>query len=250
MFLKDVPFFWVLLAAHLIGDYYLQSQKMSTDKQEKFSVLINHCIIYGGCVLVVAWGLCGAMAIPGISVVCFGHFGVDTLKFFLLKLFPNSRKGLVLMIDQTIHLATITAVVLWWPTDIRPCIPELMTALDWSCRLSTFLRLSCLALFIGKPANIILKVSNQKPAADNAAQSEDRRFGAIIGTLERILTAVLFLLGQYGAISIVFTAKTLTRYKKITDSPEFGEYYLIGTLGSLLLAILPAILLFPPNIVK
>ena len=250
MFLKDVPFFWVLLAAHLLGDFYLQSQKMSDDKREKFSVLLCHCAVYGICALAVAWGLCGRVALPGVKIVFLGHFGIDVLKFFFLEQFPNSRKGPMLMIDQFLHLTTLAVVVLWWPATIRRCIPELMATLDWGCRLSTLLRLVCLGLFLGKPANIILKVSNQKPEPDNVMQSEDRRSGAIIGTLERILTAVLFLLGQYGAISIVFTAKTLTRYKRITDSPEFGEYYLIGTLGSLLLAILPAILLFPPSIEK
>lgn len=250
MFLKDVPFFWVLLAAHLLGDFYLQSQKMSDEKQEKFSALFYHCIIYGVCVIAAAWGALGTAALSGAKMAILGHVVIDALKLFFLKKFPNARKGLVLTIDQILHIATLIVAALWQPTDIRPCIPELIATLDMGCHLSTLLRLGCLGLFLGKPANIILKVSNEKPESDTAMQPRDRKSGAVIGTLERILIAVLFLLGQYGAISIVFTAKTLTRYKRITDSPEFGEYYLIGTLGSLLLAILPSILLFPPSMVK
>ena len=61
------------------------------------------------------------------------------------------------------------------------------------------------------------------------------------------LSALLFLLGAYAAIAVVFAAKTLTRYDKITQDEPISEYDLIGTLGSLLLAIVPTLILFPPR---
>ncbi len=96
---------------------------------------------------------------------------------------------------------------------------------------------------------MLLKICNPKPPdrPDSGQTSGlDRRAGAAIGTLERLLTAALFLLRQYGAISVIFAAKTLTRYHRIADDPAFGEYYLIGTLGSLLVAVLATVVLFPP----
>ena len=35
----------------------------------------------------------------------------------------------------------------------------------------------------------------------------------------------------------LFTAKSIARYKKIADDPEFSEYYLLGTLLSAMLVI-------------
>ena len=68
--------------------------------------------------------------------------------------------------------------------------------------------------------------------------------GRYIGVLERYLTVVLIIWGQNItlAIGLTFTAKTLTRFSKITNEPDFAEKYLIGTLSSLLFAVIGAFL--------
>lgn len=65
--------------------------------------------------------------------------------------------------------------------------------------------------------------------------------GAIIGVLERMLVLTLVLLGQYAAIALVFTAKSIARFEELKDR-GFAEYYLIGTLSSILFAMLVGIL--------
>ena len=75
-------------------------------------------------------------------------------------------------------------------------------------------------------------------------RDEDRSAGAIdiargrtIGALERALALTFVLLGQYGALGLLIAAKSLARFKALEDR-EFAEYFLIGTLASLLLALL------------
>lgn len=75
-------------------------------------------------------------------------------------------------------------------------------------------------------------------------REEDRSSGAIdlargraIGVLERALALTLVLLGEFGALGLIVAAKSLARFKALEDR-EFAEYFLIGTLGSLLLAVL------------
>jgi hypothetical protein len=46
------------------------------------------------------------------------------------------------------------------------------------------------------------------------------------------------ILKQYAAIGLIFTAKSITRYDKIAKDPAFAEYYLVGTLFSLLISII------------
>ncbi|MDU0431269.1 hypothetical protein QVA60_12760, partial [Staphylococcus chromogenes] len=58
--------------------------------------------------------------------------------------------------------------------------------------------------------------------------------GAMIGTLERIVIGICMVMGQYASIGLVFTAKSIARYNKISESPAFAEYYLIGSLFSIL----------------
>lgn len=74
-------------------------------------------------------------------------------------------------------------------------------------------------------------------------REEDRSVGAVevargrtIGVLERALALTLVFLGQYGALGLVIAAKSLARFKALEDR-EFAEYFLIGTLASLLLAL-------------
>ena len=64
-----------------------------------------------------------------------------------------------------------------------------------------------------------------------------RKAGATIGTLERLMILVLLSLGQYAAIGLVLTAKSIVRYEKISKVPQFSEYYLMGTLASILITI-------------
>jgi len=61
--------------------------------------------------------------------------------------------------------------------------------------------------------------------------------GATIGIFERILTLALVLVGQYTAIILVLTAKSVARFETLKNR-EFAEYYLIGTFSSILFAML------------
>ncbi|MBI2537686.1 MAG: hypothetical protein HYW06_12150 [Gemmatimonadetes bacterium] len=58
----------------------------------------------------------------------------------------------------------------------------------------------------------------------------------MIGVLERALALTLVLLGQYGALGLLIAAKALARFRALEDR-DFAEYFLIGTLASLLHAL-------------
>jgi hypothetical protein len=75
---------------------------------------------------------------------------------------------------------------------------------------------------------------------DRSAGAVDIARGRTIGALERALALTLVLLGQYAAIGWIIAAKSLARFKALEDR-EFAEYFLIGTLASLLLALLAGI---------
>jgi hypothetical protein len=64
--------------------------------------------------------------------------------------------------------------------------------------------------------------------------------GATIGVLERLLIVVFMLAGADAAVGFVVGAKTLARFR-LLDDRDFAEYYLLGTLASVGVAILTAI---------
>ena len=62
----------------------------------------------------------------------------------------------------------------------------------------------------------------------------------MIGYLERLLTLTFVLLGQYEALALILAAKSIARFEGLKRR-EFAEYYLIGTLSSVLFAMLVGI---------
>ena len=75
-----------------------------------------------------------------------------------------------------------------------------------------------------------------EPGAGISVASEEQARGRIIGVLERALALTLILLGQFGALGLIVAAKALARFRGLDDR-DFAEYFLIGTLASLLHAV-------------
>lgn len=93
--------------------------------------------------------------------------------------------------------------------------------------------------------------STSKPNAENSAKEDALQkqatvpgAGAIIGNMERLLSAVFLAAGQWAAIGMVFTAKSIARFKQIEKNRQFAEYYLIGTLYSILFVVLAYFIIF------
>ncbi|MCO4469468.1 hypothetical protein Si141_01517 [Streptococcus infantarius subsp. infantarius] len=54
--------------------------------------------------------------------------------------------------------------------------------------------------------------------------------------------SICIIFNQFASIGLVFTAKPIARYNKIkiSESPTFAEYYLIGSLFSIFSVLLAA----------
>lgn len=76
-----------------------------------------------------------------------------------------------------------------------------------------------------------------RPDESHAVRDDELRVGRFIGILERLLIAGLAVGGQFGAIGFVLAAKSIARFKEM-DKRAFAEYYLIGTLLSVLIALI------------
>ena len=83
-----------------------------------------------------------------------------------------------------------------------------------------------------------IEISQQK-VVDNLKEknNDSDNIGSLIGILERVIILLLGALGLYGSIALVLTAKSLARFKQL-ENKKFAEKYLVGTLMSLIIAIL------------
>lgn len=98
-------------------------------------------------------------------------------------------------------------------------------------------------VFLGSPSNHIVRCMLGKDAGaisqdDTYPDPATIRAGRAIGTLERWIMTIFLTLGQYSAMGLTLTAKSIARFSRIEKDPAFAEYYLLGTLYSMLLALL------------
>jgi hypothetical protein len=80
---------------------------------------------------------------------------------------------------------------------------------------------------------------------DSVVQSVDTdeyNRGQVIGNLERYLLLLAVVLGTYAALGFLVAAKGLIRFEKLKDR-VFAEYFLIGTLSSVGVALMLGLLL-------
>ena len=210
------------------------------------------------------------------------HILLDVLKFLLNRAFRNKAKHnariATYVIDQALHLLAILLLsqVFFAGTSKQFELGSFLTRemLNWIL----------LVTLITKPANISFKVlferyqskpksdgdskedkdqsdtitrvvvgldETHQPKADTTDPLQDLETlvsvpgaGAIIGNMERMLSAVFLSAGQWAAIGVVFTAKSIARFKQIEKDKQFAEYYLIGTLYSILFVVLAYFLVF------
>ena len=65
----------------------------------------------------------------------------------------------------------------------------------------------------------------------------DKNIGEIIGVLERIVIVTLCALGLWTSVVLVFTAKSIARFKQLEEK-DFAQKYLIGTLLSMCITLI------------
>ena len=218
--------FLSLVLAHIIGDFYLQTDKCCEQKEtRKFKswFLYVHTIIIG----LLSW-----MTVPSCSfglwalMIAVSHFAIDAVKI-------HCPKGLwSFVIDQLFHLSILAAI-----STIYETTKELpLQMIDSPSLFSTPLLILAILLCI-KPANILIKLILEKYQVGESASCDNiKNAGALIGNLERLLTIVFVLLGQFEAIGFIVAAKSILRFKD-TDTAK-TEYVLAGTFLSFGIAIL------------
>ena len=145
---------------------------------------------------------------------------IDTIKTYMCK-------GLwSFLADQFAHILILCLISCkYMPTSRLPI--QSIDFLDiLSIPLFAFAILCCL-----KPTNILIKLVLDKYKIGDAESCQSiKNAGALIGNLERILTMVFVLIGQYEAVGFIVAAKSLLRFKE-TDTAK-TEYVLAGTLLS------------------
>ncbi len=247
-------YFGLFLLGHIVGDFYIQFNKMAEKKKKKISWILIHSASYLGTMIlviipVISWKLILIAIILGIL-----HLITDLGKHFLTLAIDKREKMTykidrnLFFIDQGLHLICIILVayiIIVW--DIAIGGPKWFSSffniinISESQVLSWFLAI----LIIHKPSNIGIQklLMIYRPENKKEDTKKNSSVGSLIGTIERIVILIFFGIKQYSAIGLILTAKSIARYDKITKEKNFAEYYLLGTLISALVGIVVSLMI-------
>lgn len=125
-----------------------------------------------------------------------------------------------------------------------------------------FIRFILVLLILMRPANLLIqslsvrydpkktqanvpKQTKQLRIHSTESQSESgfKGAGGMIGNLERFLIFLSFLNGSLLSVVAILSIKAFARYKLIADDPYFSEYFVIGSMLSVLITFMSYILL-------
>ena len=174
----------------------------------------------------------------GAVVSALMHWGIDTVKYFLLISKKISKDGKTFVVDQMFHVLSILALIYifnYWNVTISsfPVINKICSA--FGIDKMAFMRWILMLLILHVPTNILIQnlLMGYKPVEnDSGVIVVQNKAGRMIGTIERLIMLMFIAMDQYAAMGLVLTAKSIARYDKITKDEKFAEYYLMGTLLS------------------
>lgn len=219
-----------LLLSHFLGDYYFQLQKLSDDKLKSFKSVIIHSLIYliPYLITIIIYLIWFKKVIYFlILIIPVIHFIIDTIKYFIRKYDLNEI--IVYFVDQALHIVSIYLLYLYvffkYFKDFSN--PLLKIYLSWIL----------IVVINAKPANVTFKICTKNIKYSKNDEETNSKTGSIIGALERILFAIFLHLSTWEAIGLLFTGKSVTRYNKIRNDEDFADYFLIGTIYSVIVSI-------------
>lgn len=222
----------ILLLAHLVGDYQLQSKWMVTKKKKVLWVMAMHSLINAA----VVYLLLGRWTLWLVPLVVFvSHFLIDFARSKLKK------DGLgVYLLDQTLHLAVLGALI-WFYLVPLGITPYWFEAFPQAARSATVYLSAILLLTLAGGVLIGHFVHPfQLQIRDYYRKKGLNEGGKVIGWLERMLIFVFVLAGQYAGVGFLIAAKSVFRFGELKESEnrKEAEYIIIGTFASFLYALL------------
>lgn len=216
-----------LLLAHLVGDFLLQSNALCESKERKHhksAFMYVHALV----IALLSWVAIGDHQLWGYAAI----IGVTHLMIDIAKSYVKAQTLVWFVGDQILHILVLLIVsyligdgweqFAWIPQNYALVLPAFLSAV----------------IICTKPANIFIKMILIRYEIDlpKAKDKELKNAGALIGNLERLLSLVLIIAGQFGAVGFIITAKSILRFRDYERAKT--EYVLAGTLLSFGIAII------------
>lgn len=231
----------LLLLGHVLADFAFQTDAMAKQKHH-----VGPLLSHGAIVLVVhvltfipLLGLQTAQIVVSVGVF---HVLIDAVTARFRQQAATSPS--MFLGDQIAHLLVI--VIGWSLMDataltVTPLVMALggEAQLPWAEITTGALYVSAF-VFAHEGGNTVVRgvLPTEGPETE---EEDDLEAGSLIGTLERWIIILLGLAGRWEAVALVIGAKSIARFEELKKR-AFAEYFLVGTLASVLVAIVLVVL--------
>jgi hypothetical protein len=241
--------FLTVLLAHLLGDFPLQSSSMVRAKHQGIRAYLAHGAIH---LLILVLCVAAFISLELLTslwfwvVACFYiavHLGIDRAKQGLVSRAKVADSASVFLLDQVAHVGTIVALA--WLM-IRPSWEILKSQLSWSTGTGDRV-LEAGIVYVGVifAGGYLIRYLTRnltagiRKAGETAEEVENA--GMYIGWLERFLVVTAILVQSPSMVGLILTGKSIARFPELKE--RFAEYFLIGTLLSIGLAVIGGLVL-------
>jgi hypothetical protein len=223
-----------LILSHLLTDFILQPKSWVDSRNEKHFAS-DKLYWHGLITALLAWVMMGWQYWPIAVIILVTHILIDGWKSY-------QKPGVkYFLIDQLLHLLVIASC--WY-----------FTFFNWNNVKQLYLQVNtqpafwktiCAFVFVTTPAGILIgQLTSQWRNKIKDVDSENlANAGKWIGIIERVIILVFVMQNQYSAIGLLIAAKGIIRFNEKDRQEIKTEYLVIGTLMSIVLAIVTGLLL-------
>jgi hypothetical protein len=245
--------FLAVYLGHLLTDFVFQTTRLVEQKRRGMAsgYLLHGLIHYFSAVIITGFVLRGSILLPRTHLVILGltlvHLLIDLAKIEFAGRHPANDGPLAYVGDQLLHFLTVVLAA-WLLT---PAVPfsELSNLLQQSRVLPNKV-LAVPVIYVGVVfgGGYLIRFLVRSLATGVKSHSHERtseqlqNAGLYIGWLERFLVITALLLQSPATVGLILTAKSIARYPEF-KSERFAEYFLIGTLLSISIALVGGALL-------
>jgi Protein of unknown function (DUF3307) len=234
--------------AHLLTDFVFQTHRLVEQKRRRQpgAYLLHGLIHYLSAVILAGFFVPGSfinfrthVVIAGLTLV---HLLIDLAKMLLIGKHLINDGLPAFVSDQFLHFLTVVLAA-WLLSPAAP-FKELAAVLQGSRLIQNkFLAVPVVYVGVMFGGGYLIRFLTRSMAEGVKSQSPEQaaeqlqNAGLYIGWLERFLVLTALLLQSPATVGLILTAKSIARYPEF-KSERFAEYFLIGTLLSISIAVM------------
>jgi len=234
---------YLLLLAHAIADFVFQKDTTVQRKNGgQFRSHLHHAFVVFVLSYLFLIPFEGLDPLYLAGLVFLIHLFLDYLKYFVDLILRKDKEGfrpITFLFDQVLHIISLIVLNEMFALTTRPFFDNLFRELG---SLEHYLATAVVYTFVVFGGAFFVRVLLDSLPSTEKQEMENSNKGRLIGILERATVLTLWLTASPTSIALVLTAKSIARFKEF-ENRDFAEYYLIGTLASVLFAITGGIIL-------